>query len=114
MRVHSPRVVHTINFRILPMPGTVLIYEGQRYVAVGSLLHRKADGAEVPLIRWHSHCATCGAPFECSSALKALNPNRRCPTHHKPGLAVTRLGRATQKKFVASKRRRKPASSPGW
>ena len=113
MTVRSPRVVHTINFRILPLPGTVLMYEGQRYVAVGSRLHRKADGAEVPLILWRSHCATCGAPFECGTALKALNPNRRCPAHHKPGLAVTRLGRAIQKKFAGSKRPQKPASASG-
>ena len=44
----KPRVVHSINFRILPLPDTVLMFDGQRYVAVGSMLHQKPDGSEVP------------------------------------------------------------------
>ena len=39
-----PRVVHKINFRVLPLPGTVLMHEGQRYVATGSDLHTRRDG----------------------------------------------------------------------
>jgi len=112
MKAPSTRVAHAINFRILPMSGTVLMHEGQRYVAVGSRLHRKKDGAQTPLIQWRSHCATCGEPFEFSTCLQAPHPNRRCPAHHRPGLSVTRLGRAASKKFVAGKRRRKPAGAP--
>jgi hypothetical protein len=104
------RVVHAINFRILPLPDTVLMLEGQRYVAIGSRLHRKPDGIDVPLIVWRSHCAECGMPFECLTTLKASHPNRRCPEHHSPGTAVTRKGQARRKKFLVRKGRRKPAS----
>ena len=65
MKMPKPRVVHSINFRILPLPDTVLMFDGQRYVTVGSMLHQKPDGSEVPLIRWRSRCADCGTPFEC-------------------------------------------------
>ena len=107
------RVVHAINFRILPLPDTVLMLEGQRYVAIGSRLHRKPDGTDVPLVVWRGHCAECGMPFECSTTLKGSHPNRRCPEHHSPGAAVTRKGQARQKKFLARKWRRKPASPTG-
>ena len=111
MKPHKTRVVHAVSFRVLPLPDTVLMLEGQRYVAVGSMLHRKPDGREVPLIRWRSHCATCGAPFESSTTLNGSSPNRRCPEHHTPGRPVTRSGRIAQKKFLARNRRRKPDSS---
>ena len=107
------RVVHAINFRTLPLPDTVLMLEGQRYVAIGSRLHRKPDGTDVPLIVWRSHCAECGMPFECSTTLKGSHPNRRCPEHQSPGAAVTRKGQARQKKFLARKWRRKAASPTG-
>ena len=113
MNAPRTRVVHAINFRILPLPDTVLMLEGQRYVAIGSRLHRKPDGSDVPLIVWRSHCAECGAAFECQTTLKGSHPNRRCSEHHTPGLAVTRLGQAKQKKFRAGKRRRKPAAPTG-
>jgi hypothetical protein len=109
----TPRVFHVINFRILPPTGTVLMLEGQRYVAIGSRLHRKPDGADVPLIVWRSHCAECGALFECHTTLKGSHPNRRCPEHHSPGTAVTRQGKTRQKKLLARKWRRKPATPTG-
>jgi hypothetical protein len=113
MKTPKPRVVHAIDFRILPLPDTVLMLDGQRYVATGSRLHRKPDGTDVPLIVWRSHCAECGMPFECTTTLKGSHPNRRCLEHHSPGDAVTRLGKARQKKFLARKWRRKPASPSG-
>lgn len=113
MKTPVTRVVHAINFRILPLPDTVLMLDGQRYVAVGSRLHRKPDGTDVPLIVWRSHCAECGAPFEACTTLKGAQPNRRCPEHHSPGKAVTRPGQARQKKLLARKWRRKPASPKG-
>jgi len=106
----TPRVFHTINFRILPPTGTMLMLEGQRYVAIGSRLHRKPDGSDVPLIVWRSHCAECGAAFECCTTLKGAQPNRRCPEHHSPGKAVTRQGRDKQQRFRARKWRPKPGS----
>ena len=106
----KPRVVHAINFRILPPTGTALMLDGQRYVAIGSKLHRKPDGTDVPLIVWRTHCAECGMAFECATTLRGATPNRRCPEHHNPGAAVTRQGKARQKKLLARKWRRKPAS----
>ncbi|SUZ33446.1 hypothetical protein ROE7235_03216 [Roseibaca ekhonensis] len=89
----TPRVVHKINFRVLPLPGTVLMHEGQRYVAIGSDLHTRRDGQTVPIICWKSHCAECGRPFDGWSGLRSGTLNRRCPEHHAPGKAVTAAGR---------------------
>ena len=47
------RVVHSINFGIIPWVDTVLMLEGQRFVVVGSMLHRREDGELVPLTRSH-------------------------------------------------------------
>jgi hypothetical protein len=88
-----PRVVKKIEFRIVPLPGTVLMHEGQRYVVTGSDLHRRKDGKVVPIICWQSHCAECGLLFECWSGLRSGTLNRRCPMHHAPGKAVTARGR---------------------
>ena len=88
-----PRVVHKIDFRVLPLPDTVLMHEGQRYVAVGSDLHARRDGQVVPIICWESHCADCGRPFRCWSGLRSGTLNRRCPKHHAPGKAVAASGR---------------------
>jgi len=82
---HSPeaksaRVVHKINFRVLPLPGTVLMHEGQRYVAVGSDLHKRRDGQIVPIILWESHCAECGKPFQCRSGLRSGDTEPSLPS----------------------------------
>ena len=100
------RVVHRIAFRILPALDTVLMFEGQRYVVVGSSLYTRVDGETVPLIHWRSHCATCAEPFEFRTGLKAGHPNRRCAQHHNPGKAVTEAGRARQKRLRSKSRRR--------
>ncbi len=101
------RVAHTIDFSSLPPLDTVLMWEGQRYVVVGSQLYRRADGSEVPLIRWRSHCPDCDAPFETTTPLKARNPNRRCPKHHRIGVAVSNGARKRQHRFLARRGRRK-------
>jgi hypothetical protein len=88
-----PKVVKKIEFRTLPLPGTVLLHEGQRYVVTGSDLRRRKDGEIVPIIFWQSHCAECGVPFECWSGMRSGTLNRRCPMHHAPGRAVTARGR---------------------
>jgi hypothetical protein len=88
-----PCVVKKIEFRIVPLPGTVLMHEGQRYVVTGSDFHRRKDGEVVPIICWQSHCAECGRPFECWSGMRSGTLNRRCPEHHAPGKAVTSAGR---------------------
>ncbi len=105
-----PRMVHAINFKILPPLDTVLMWEGQRYVVVGSELYHRADGVQVPLIRWASFCPECDAPFEIATALKAKNPNRRCPKHHRAGVAVSKGAHSRQRQLLARRRRRKPTA----
>ena len=100
------RVVHAINFRIIPPLNTVLMYEGQRYIAVGSMLHTKTDGSQVPLIRWRSHCPTCAEAFECMTTLKAKYPNRRCELHRQVGVPVSTQGGKRHQDYLARNRRR--------
>lgn len=106
----KPRVVHRIDFRILPMPDTVLMLDGQRYVVVGSDLHVRTDGETVPIIRWRSGCAECGEPFACRSGLKARALNRRCEKHRRPGKAATAAGRKRVGRHIARHGRRRKAS----
>ena len=101
------RVVHKIDFRVLPLPGTVLMHEGQRYVAVGSDLRERRDGEIVPIICWESHCPECGRSFQCWSGLRSGTLNRRCPEHHAPGKAVTAAGRKRTARHPRKNRRRK-------
>ena len=103
----AARVVHKINFRVLPLPGTVLMHEGQRYVAVGSDLHKRRDGQIVPIILWESHCAQCGRPFQCWSGLRSGTLNRRCLDHRAPGKAVAGSGRKRVAKHLSKHGRRK-------
>ena len=102
-----PRVVHKINFRVLPLPGTVLMHEGQRYVATGSDLHTRRDGEIVPIICWQSHCADCGRPYECWTGLRSGTLNRRCPAHHAPGKAVASTARKRAASHLRKHGRRK-------
>ena len=74
MMIRKPRVVQAIKFRILPALDTVLMFEGQRYLAVGSKLHTNAKGALVPLIEWRSHCATCGERSTAMTSTPAAIP----------------------------------------
>jgi len=106
----SVRVVRKINFRVLPLPGTVLMHQGQRYVVVGSDLHKRRDGQIVPIILWESHCAECGKPFQCRSGLRSGTLNRRCPDHHAPGKAVTRAGRKRVAKHLSKHGKRQEAA----
>ncbi|WP_290898007.1 hypothetical protein [Hoeflea sp.] len=101
------RIVRKIDFRVLPVPGTVLMHEAQRYVVVGSDLHINREGKTIPIILWQSHCAECGAPFECSSGLRSGSLNRRCPNHHAPGKAVSRSGRKRVARHLGKHGRRK-------
>jgi hypothetical protein len=103
----TPRVVHKINFRVLPLPGTVLMHEGQRYVAIGSDLHKRRDGEIVPIICWESHCAECSRPFECWSGMRSGTLNRRCPEHHAPGKAVAASGRKHVAKHISKRGKRR-------
>jgi len=106
----KPRVVNRTTFRILPMPDTVLMRDGQRYVVVGSDLHVRRDGETVPIILWQSHCAECGEPFECRTALKARALNRRCEKHRRPGKAATAAGRKRVGRHIARHGRRRTTS----
>ena len=108
MMIRKPRVVRAINFRILPPLDTVLMFEGQRYLAIGSKLHTNVEGTLVPLIEWSSHCATCGDPFNFFTKLQASHPNRRCSRHHKPRQPVSAAGRVRQRAYKASRGSEKP------
>ena len=103
------RVVHKIEFRILPPLGTVLMHDGQRYIVVGSDLHTRRDGRTVPIICWESHCAQCSVPFRCWSGLRSGTLNRRCSDHHAPGKAVAASARKRAVKHISRNgKRRKP------
>lgn len=106
----KPRVVHRIDFRILPRPDTELMLDGQRYVVVGSDLHVRKDGEAIPIILWQSRCAECGALFECRTGLKARSLNRRCEKHRRPGKAVTKAGRKRVAAHIARHGRRRKAT----
>lgn len=103
----AKRVVHSINFKVLPLSGTVLMHEGQRYVVTGSDLRRRKDGEIVPIICWQSHCAECSAQFECWSGMRSGTLNRRCPKHHAPGKSVTSEGRKRAANHLRKYGRRK-------
>lgn len=101
------RVVKKIEFRILPLPGTLLLHEGQRYVVTGSDLHTRHDGQAVPIICWQSHCAECDRPFECWTGMRSGTLNRRCPEHHAPGKAVASSARKRAATYLRKHGRRK-------
>ena len=90
----SPKtVVHSIDFRAPPPAGTILMFEGQKYEAIGRKLHTRSDGLTVPMIVWRTHCPTCGVSFEVISLFRARWINRRCELHKQPGLPVGSKGR---------------------
>lgn len=80
--------VRTINFKIIPPTGTMLMLQDQKYLMVGSRLYDKSDGTRVPLLIWETRCPECDVVFECQTRLKEAWPTRRCQKHRKPGLAV--------------------------
>jgi len=80
--------VRAINFKIIPPTGTILKLQDQKYLMVGSRLYDKSDGTRVPLLIWETRCPECDVVFECQTRLKEAWPNRRCPKHRRPGLAV--------------------------
>lgn len=100
----SPRVVHKIDFKIIPPMDTVVMIEGQRYQLSGSKLYERLDGELVPLVCWRSHCADCGQPFECWTKLQCKHPNRRCPDHHAPGRPVAGGKRRTNARRAGKRR----------
>lgn len=85
--------VRTINFKIIPQTGTVLMFQKQRYLLIGSRLYNKSNGDRVPLLIWETHCPVCGVYFECQTRLQEAWPTRRCPKHKRPGFAVSKMGR---------------------
>jgi hypothetical protein len=72
------------------MTSIVKEYHGQRYVQIGEFKRERRDGTFATIIRWESHCAQCGAPFEISTSATSSKwqPNRRCQTHKRPGVRV--------------------------
>lgn len=89
----QPTVVRSIDFATPPVPGTVLMVEGQRYEVIRTEPHRRRDGSRTTLIVWRTHCAETGHPFELKTGLVAKSINRRCPEHKAPGRPVSSAGR---------------------
>lgn len=99
----KPRdVVHALEFACPPEIGTVLLREGQRYELLEVRPHVRRDGKPTWLLVWQSHCAECDRAFEVITGLKAPlgNINRRCPTHHSPGRAVSAAGAQRRNRFL--------------
>lgn len=72
------------------MTSIVKEYDGQRYVRIGEFKRARSDGTFATIIRWQSHCAQCGAPFEISTVAESSKwqPSRRCQIHKRPGVRV--------------------------
>src|SRR5690606_11647462 len=99
----KPRdVVHALEFACPPEIGTVLLREGQRYELLEIRPHVRRDGKPTWLLVWQSHCAECDRAFEVITGIKAPvgNINRRCPTHHSPGRAVSAAGAQRRNRFL--------------
>lgn len=61
-------------------------YRGQRYRRLGREPWVRKDGSTTTISLWSSNCATCGAPFECTSPDEAeyFHPARHCAAHRRP------------------------------
>lgn len=72
------------------MNATFKTFHGQRYARIGEFQRERRDGTLATIIRWQSHCAECGAPFEFTTPASSskFEPNRRCQTHKRPGVKV--------------------------
>lgn len=86
----SATMVHSIDFIEPPSLGTVLMIEGQRYVFIGTCLHRRRNQTPTSLLVWQTHCPVCGESFTLKTGLKAKWVNRRCPRHHHAGKPVAK------------------------
>jgi hypothetical protein len=65
--------------------GVVINLSGQIYKLVTS----GAKDDPFPLMRWETHCATCGCRFYATSSISRLTQlNRRCPEHVDPTVPV--------------------------
>lgn len=76
------------RFKIVPMAGKTIDYDGQRYVLIGSEPYRRKDGQLSVILSWKSACPECGDPFVVTTGLVIRHLNRRCPLHHKKGQPV--------------------------
>lgn len=83
------RPLDRIDFAQPPETGAVLLRGGQRYEVVEVRTALRKDGAVAFVLVWRSHCATCGAPFELTTGLRAnAQLNRRCSAHRAAGRPV--------------------------
>lgn len=98
-------VVRRIAFTDVPILGTALMLEGQRFVVAGVHPHRRNDGTDIVLITWRGHCAHCGREFIQDSGLISKGINRRCHDHRQPGHAVSVDGFMRKQRFLHRMRR---------
>lgn len=80
----KPAAPQSIDFDQIPPAGTVVMYRGQRYEAVGFEPYIRRDGIETTLIRWATHCARCADPMVVTTT-RRNQPNRRCRECARPG-----------------------------
>jgi RNase P/RNase MRP subunit POP5 len=76
------------DFEFPPAVGTIALYRGQRYEAVGVASSEAPDSSDFPQILWRSHCARCGDVMEVLSRLSSRYITRRCGECKQPGARV--------------------------
>ena len=92
--------------------GHTFLRRGQRYWFVGEREHWTRDSRRLMLLVFQSHCADCGASFECRTTKSTFRLggtlNRRCKRHHAQGVPVAKRA----PKRLASVKAPKPARRP--
>ena len=73
--------------------GHSFLLRGQRYTFVSEREYWTRNDRRLMLLVFRSHCADCGALFECQSVKSTFRSagrklNRRCKAHRKPGVRV--------------------------
>jgi len=63
----------------VPIVGTELFLDEQRYELVGVEPYARRDGGNSFLLTWRGSCPECGADFESGTGTAGAPPRRRCP-----------------------------------
>ncbi len=86
--------------------GDVISQSYVKYTYVGTEPYTRRDGTETVLQVWDAKCADCGAPFMTKSVAKTVAMNKRCQKCKKPGVAVTKAGKARVGRFMRKNKKR--------
>jgi len=71
--------------------GMAVMHHGQRFELFAAEPYVTHRGVKSQILRWRSHCATCGQPYAISTGAAVWTLSRRCPTHHAPGPPVREM-----------------------